>query len=1032
MLLWLLWLFDMKPAISQDYYFRHYQTENGLSNNSITCSIQDKNGFLWFGTKEGLNRFDGYQFKLFHLDDDHERTLTRDLIFSLFTDQQGTMWVGSQKGLYRYDEKQEKLIRFFNDVWDVSNLVCDRSGQLWFMSGRTVCRYNFSKKQLKKFETQLYFSATTLCLSESGDMWFASLDGALHRFDTATSAFRRYPLSSSSWPAASCYIERIASAGRNSILIGTSCQGLKQFDIETGSFKEILKYNPDKTTIYVRDILKYAPGEYWLATESGIFIMKENGEQLFNLKKRFLDPYSISDNAVYTLCKDSEGGVWAGTFFGGINYYPRQYTAFQKYYPDHSENAISGSAVREICEDGFGNIWIGTEDAGLNKFNKLTGKITRFQPTGKAGSISYYNIHGLQVDGRYLWIGTHEHGIDKMDIRTGKVVRHYDAGIEPKALKNNFGLSFVKTRSGAIYAGTGNYLHRYDPVSDGWDREPAIPGGTNISALLEDSRQTIWAGTHGRGVFYFNPATGENGKLENIPGNHNSLSSNAINAICEDRNGGLWFATEGGGLCGLSPDKKRYNRYTVADGLPSNYVFKVTEDNNGHLWISTSKGLINFDPATEKMIVYTKANGLLNDQFNYNSGFKDADGNMYFGSIRGMIRFRPETFSRNSFIPPVYITGLQVHNKELKVASDSSPLPQSILHTKRIELPYDQSSISIDFAALSYTTPEITSYTYKMEGLEKNWTTIHSNRRVYFTNIPPGEYHFKVKAAINDVWSPGLKELEVRILPPWWRTTWAWLAYGLLIGALAWYLFQTYHKRIEVQKEKEIYEAKFDFFTNVAHEIKTPLTLIKGPVENLMEQTDTLPQIKEDVLTMDRNTNRLLTLVSQILDFRQTETKGFSLEFDKVNINELLEENYSGFAPLAKKRNLEYRIELPATPDQIMADEEALNKILSNLFSNAIKYADHTVLVKRLPVEKEDSFMQIEFSNDGPPIPADQREKIFEPFYRLKQNTRQKGTGIGLTLARSLTELHKGELFLQENNGSLNIFVLKIPLNHQY
>jgi signal transduction histidine kinase len=446
--------------------------------------------------------------------------------------------------------------------------------------------------------------------------------------------------------------------------------------------------------------------------------------------------------------------------------------------------------------------------------------------------------------------------------------------------------------------------------------------------------------------------------------------------------------------------------------------------------VSTSKGLVDFDPATRKMIVYKKANGLLNDQFNYNSGFKDAEGTMYFGSIRGMITFRPETFSKNDFLPPVYITGLQVHNKELKVDPENSPLRRSILHTDRIELPYDQSSISIDFAALSYTAPDITSYTYKMEGLEKNWTTIHSNRKVYFTNIPPGEYVFMVKAAINDVWSRDTKQLIVRILPPWWRTGWAYLAYGLLMAGLAWYLFQTYHKRIEVQKEKEIYEAKFDFFTNVAHEIKTPLTLIKGPLENLMEQTDSIPQIREDVQTMDRNTNRLLTLVQQILDFRQTETKGFSLDFAKVDIDELLKENFSNFSALAKKKGLEYKMELPEDHVQIMADEEALNKILSNLFSNAVKYSEHVLHVKRSPVEKEDRYLSIQVSNDGPPVPPELRERIFEPFYRLKQNTKQKGTGIGLTLARSLTELHKGELYLQENSA-LNVFVLKLPLNHQ-
>lgn len=1024
----LLLLLAVCKAHTQSWYFRHYQTENGLSNNSITCTIQDKKGFLWFGTKEGLNRFDGYQFRLFHLDADYERTLSRDLISGLFIDQQGTLWVGSQKGLYRFDEEQEKLTLFFKDLINISNVTGDANGQLWFLTGRTICRYNFTKGELKQFDPARYFNATTLCLSETGDMWFASLDGSLQRFNAATETFKSYRIFEYTWPVASCYIERIRPAGRDALWIGTSCQGLKKLDIPTGTYKNVLTSNPDKTSVYVRDILQYGPDEYWVATESGIFILRENGEQVVNLKKRFLDPYSITDNAVYSLCKDREGGVWAGTFFGGINYFPRQYTSFRKFYPDHSTNAISGNAVREIVEDAEGNLWIGTEDAGLNKLDRKTGTITRFQPTGQPGSIYYYNLHGLLVDGNDLWIGLHEHGIDLMDIRTGKVKRHFSAGMGPKDLKSNFGLSFLKTGKGDIYAGTGNGLYRYDPSSGGFDMIPAVPLRTNIATLLEDRHQTIWAGTHGEGVIYFNPVTGETGHLLNVPGNTNSLSANTINALHEDSRGFLWFATEGGGLCALSPDRKRFTRYTTANGLPSNYVFKITEDNNRHLWVSTSKGLVDFEPVTQHVIVYTKANGLLNDQFNYNSGFKDSEGIMYFGSIKGMITFRPETFSHNNFVPPVYITGLQVNNKELKVDPDSSPLKKSILFTHRIELPYDRSSLSIDFAALSYTAPEITAYKYFMEGLEKDWTTLRSNRKVYFTNIPPGEYTFNVKAAINDVWGKEIKQLVIRILPPWWRTTWAYLAYIALLAALAWYLFQTYHKRQLVQKEKEIYEAKFDFFTNVAHEIKTPLTLIKGPVENLIEQVDTMPAIKEDVLMMNRNTTRLLTLVSQILDFRQTETKGFSLEFAKVNIEELLQETYATFAPLAKKRHLSYTLDLPGQRVQTLADEEALIKIFSNLFSNAVKFAEQSISAKLLPVNRDDKMLTFEISNDGPLVPADMRERIFEPFYRLKLPKKQKGTGIGLTLARSLTELHKGQLYLKENTSPVNTFVLKLPL----
>ena len=466
--------------------------------------------------------------------------------------------------------------------------------------------------------------------------------------------------------------------------------------------------------------------------------------------------------------------------------------------------------------------------------------------------------------------------------------------------------------------------------------------------------------------------------------------------------------------------------YSLQNGLPSNFVFKTIEDNHRQLWITTSKGLVKLDPATRDMTIYTKANGLLYDQFNYNSGFKDAKGTLYFGSIKGMISFRPETFLAPEGTPPVYITGFQVHNKELLIEKQS-PLQQSILYTNALTLPYDKSSISLDFAALSYISPEITEYKYKMEGLDKNWTYLATNRKVYFTSLAPGRYTFRLAAAINNRWSKE-KQLQLTITPPFWNTWWAWLVYSTVVLAIAWSFIHNYHKRSQEKKEKEIYEAKFEFFTNVAHEIRTPLTLIKGPVENLMEKVEELPVIKDDVTMMERNTNRLMTLITQILDFRQTEAKGFSLEFTKVNITQLLQEGYASFEPLARKRNVQMMLVVPEAPVIAQVDEDALNKILSNLFSNAVKYAQSLITVQLFSVQKEDTGLMIEFSNDGVIIPVTMRERIFEPFYRIKETSKQKGTGIGLTLARSLTLLHQGKLYVKENTNALNTFVLRLPL----
>jgi signal transduction histidine kinase len=614
-----------------------------------------------------------------------------------------------------------------------------------------------------------------------------------------------------------------------------------------------------------------------------------------------------------------------------------------------------------------------------------------------------------------------------MNRHTGQVIKHYGSNVHDFTFRNNFIVSLLQSRRGEIYVGSGLGIYRYSKSTGDFEWLKETPDGQFISCIAEDHAGIIWAGTHARGLLYYDAATRRWGSLQYKANDTNSLTIDDINAVCEDSKQNLWIATEGGGLCKLDAARKHINRYTTQNGMPSNFVFKVVEDNNQQLWITTSKGLVRLDPVSQHMTLYTKANGLLYDQFNYNSGYKDASGKLYFGSIKGMISFRPEDFDSSKIVPPIYITGFQVHNKELLIDKDHSPLQQSVLYTNSITLPYDGSSFSIDFAALSYTSPEITEYKYLMEGIDKNWTYLSTNRKVYFTNLAPGEYTFRVTAATNGHWSQE-KLLRIIITPPFWNTWWAWLIYAAVVTGLVYLVIKSYHKRSQEKKEKEIYEAKFEFFTNVAHEIRTPLTLIKGPVENLMEKIHELPDIKEDVNTMERNTNRLMTLITQILDFRQTEAKGFSLDFTRVNITDLLQEVYTSFQPLAKKRDLQYTLLLPDAPVVAHVDEDALNKILYNLFSNAVKYADKQITAQLFPVQKDDAYFTFEIASDGVEIPAAMRELIFEPFYRIKENVKQKGTGIGLTLARSLTQLHQGQLYVKENSFALNIFALKLPL----
>jgi ligand-binding sensor domain-containing protein/signal transduction histidine kinase len=995
----------------------------------VYCSAQDSSGFLWFGTKDGVNRFDGYHFKVFNMHDEGQ-PLETNLVGCLMTDNKNRLWVGCQKGLYRFDPQKDRMVRYLDSFTEINALQIDTRGRLWFISRLTVCRYDFETKTVKVYPASQYFNASSLCLSEEGDIWVSTSNGLLQQFNEASDSFKSFNLFAHSPKPASYAIVKIYTAGKGILYAGTTSQGLKRFDIAKSDYTDVLTLNPDKTTVYIRDIKKFSDNEFWLASESGIFIYNTATETFIQLKKKLSDPYSLSDNAVYTLCKDREGGMWAGTYFGGINYYSKQFAVFQKYFPDNSANSISGSVVREICKDSMGNLWIGTEDAGLNKMNLTTGTITQFKPSGKTNSIAYSNIHGLAIAGNELWIGTFEHGLDVMDIKTGAIKKHFIAGPGSNELKSNFIVSLLHSSGGDMYAGTSNSLFKFNRATNGFEPAANLPAYTFVSCLMEDAGGNIWIGTHDRGLYYYNPVTKQQGHFANEAFNTNCLPNNTINAIYEDSKQNLWLATEGGGLCKLNRNRKLFTVYTDKKGLPSNFVFKILEDDSHQLWITTSRGLVSMNPENENISVYTKANGLLNDQFNYNSGFKDEQGQLFLGSVKGMIRFRPGNFFSSNIVPPVFITGLQVDNKEFDLYSDSLLISKSVLYTDAITLPHNRSSISIDFAALSFVSPEMTAYRYMIKGLSNEWTEVKPNRKIYFTSLSPGDYVFKIKAGVNGNWSPE-KQLKISILPPWWASAWAYLVYALVVVGIGYYLLRTYHIISEDKKEKEIYEAKIDFFTNIAHEIRTPLTLIKGPVENLLEQADEVPSIKEDVITLERNSNRLVALITQILDFRQTETKGFSIDFQKVNITVLLKENYLNFSLLAKKKQLDYTIAVPPSEIFALADEEALNKILSNLINNAVKYAQHKVNVRLLPVENNATHLTIEIENDGLQIPDGMSEKIFEPFYRMKEATKQQGTGIGLALAKSLTELHKGHLYLKLPNNGLNVFVLSLPLKPQ-
>ena len=713
---------------------------------------------------------------------------------------------------------------------------------------------------------------------------------------------------------------------------------------------------------------------------------------------------------------------------------------FSNYFPVNGRNSISGNVVRNICQDKYGNLWIGTEDAGLNKFIPKKGRFEKFLPTGSQSSISYYNINGLAVDDDELWIGTFEHGLDVMNIRTGKVVRHYTASLDENSLKSNFITTIYKTRSGEILIGTYLGLYQYNRKNNNFDIIKQVSADAYIYTICEDHEGTVWVGTVGDGIYYFNPTTKDMGNLNiKIFGKQNRIRNNVI-AIFEDSNNTLWFSTEGSGVTAYFPSTKTYKNYTTQDGLPSNLIFTVMEDQQKKIWMSTSKGLASFNPTTKHFQIYTQPNGIFNSQFNYNSGYKDKDGILYFGSLSGMTSFNPTNFREGKFTPDLYINSIQVNNAELTIDSNKSALKKSIIYTDKITLSHDQSSISLSFSLLSFIAPKMTQYEYKMEGIDPSWTYLKTNRRIYYTNLPTGNYVFRIKA-LDSKGIAAIKEknLAIEILPPWWTSKIAYGLYILLFIGINYFVILFYHNRVTFKnkiklfhyqnvKEKELYQTKINFFTHLAHEIRTPLTLIIGPLEKVKDVTAGMPDIKSSLYFMEKHTKRLLDLTNQLLDFRKLETHDIRLTFSQVNINQILSDIFSSFKSVAEEKQLSFDLSLPKENIVVDIDEEMLVEILNNMFSNATKYAAGIIFVKLGYAEGKENAFMIEVTNDGYKIPFELREQIFEPFFRINKTSSLNGTGIGLSISRSLAEIHSGLLYLKEQPDHLNTFVLIIPI----
>ncbi len=788
-------------AQQQDVRFGHISIEQGLSQSSVFSVFQDSKGFLWFGTLDGLNKYDGYRFTVYRSDPRDTNTLSNNTIVRLFEDADGYLWIGTLGGgLNRFDPSTERFVRFRHDPKDpasisndnVRSIMQDANGSLWVGTNYGLNRFDPVTRRFTRF-----FRSATDPNSLSNNviwsvhrspgtpnvLWVGTYDG-LNRFDMDRGTFtvyRNIPGDPSS--LSNNYIWSIIAMDSLRLWIGTN-SGLNLFHTGTGRSTRFLHDDDLPGSIggnNVWSLHKDRNGTVYAGTLDGglsrILPQQDGGYRFINHRHDPANPNGISHNFIWSIIEDRTGIIWLGTDLG-INKLDPAGAKFRHFRSEPFDpNSLSNNEVTAIFRDRSGILWIGTRD-GLNRYDERTGRFRHFWNDPRdPNSISSDYIRSIHEDRRgRLWIGTNGGGLNMFD-RNRNLFHNTRNGRITSSISSNDITRIHEDADGILWLGTLAGLNRYDPASGTVKfyakvaNDPASVSHDYVYSICETKDGTMWIGTLGGGLNTFDRTTGTFVHYMEDPSDSTSLSNNNVWSILEDRAGDLWIGTNNG-LNKFDNSRKAFIHYDERSGLVNNVIYGILEDGRGNLWLSSNKGLTRFDPRSGSVRTYTAADGLQSNQFGGNDQFKDDRGYLYFGGINGFNIFYPDSIRDNPHIPPIVITDLQIFNRSVGVGG-GSPLQRSITDTKEIVLSHDQNVFSFEFAALHFSSPQSNSYAYIMEGFDKEWTMAGPRRFVTYTNLDPGRYTFRVTGSNNDgIWNTAGASIDIIITPPFWRTWW--------------------------------------------------------------------------------------------------------------------------------------------------------------------------------------------------------------------------------------------------------------------
>lgn len=1004
----------LPDAVSQQKLFRHLYVSDGLPNYSAISLTRDSTGFMWIGTTDGLCRYDGIRFKVYRYKGGDTTGISSDHINALFTASDGTLWVGTSAGLDRYNREKDVFERagFQDNLTNAYTIYEDSKGLLWIGTENSLFVISKDHK-ITSFRDKISGNAVKGIFEDSrGRLWIGTEKGlnCLEGMDGnyRNTLFTPFPEKPDN------RVVCITEDARRLLWVGMQNEGLCSFNPDTKAFTSY-KVPEGLVNNHVRCITAAPGGNLWIGTQEGISILDPVRKKFEKVVRIPGDETSLSQNSVFAIFKDNMESMWVGTYFGGVNI-SYAYDASFSVIKDE-RNSISNNVVSSIIDDGKGNLWIGTEGGGLNYFNRAAGIFSYYKNEPNRNSSLRSNLVKVtyrDTDGN-IWVGTHGGGLSVLQ-PDGKSFAGYLLNLPGSSQRTIHEVTSVTDDdAGNFWVATNTALRvfrrRGRELTDGRIvNRPAWAAPYRY--LFKDSGNRIWAyGTKGVGRI-------DKGVL--------TVIDTVLQVNCLTEADGLWGGTSGSGV--VKFDGQKFVIYTNPF-LKSVNVVGILRGEEDDLWLSTSKGLVHFFPGSGVYRVYSQNDGIAGNEFNYNSYYKSADGYFYFGGYNGLTYFRPDDIRNNPHKAPLVFTSLRLHSGEEGREFTELNIPQEA----EMKINYDQNTFTVDFALLNYINSRKNLYQYRLEDYDKTWKETSEGFATY-TNLPPGSYRLLVKGANNDgVWSD-IKTLEITVKPPFWLTWWAYCFYILLVGGVVFLIARFFFLQELLKKEDELHQAKLNFFTNASHEIRTHLTLIMVPVERLLSESPADHFVHQQLSQVKANTNRLLNLVRELMDFRKAETNHLQLFAHRQNLVPFLREIWQSFRETALASNIHMSFEHEEEVIELNFDEKQLEKVFFNLLANAIKFTPENGRIELYAGIREGE-VYIRVTDNGRGIAPQFLPRLFTNFFQVADHGLQNtGYGIGLALSKNIVELHKGRIFVESTPAAggvegKTVFTVVLPKN---